>query len=162
MITPQKEDLAELLAQEEELQFESFSNEAAISLGLLMVESAAKLKLPAALDITRSGQQLFFAALPGTSPDNAQWIRRKINLVNRYQHSSFYIGCKYRAKGVSFYDDTGLPQADYAPHGGCFPIIIRNTGMIGSVTVSGLPQAEDHAFAVMCLRAFRAGPARQG
>jgi uncharacterized protein (UPF0303 family) len=156
MIEPQKEDLAELLAQEEELRFDSFSNEAAISLGLLMVETAARMKLPTALDITRSGQQLFFAGLPGTTPDNAHWIARKIRLVNRYQHSSFYVGCQWRAKGKDFYAGTGLSQAEYAPHGGCFPILIRDTGMIGTITVSGLPQAQDHAFAVYCLRQFRA------
>lgn len=157
MITPQKEDLDELLAQEEELQFEAFSNEMAISLGLMMIEAAAKDKLPAAIDITRSGQQLFFAGLSGTSPDNAHWIRRKINLVNRFRHSSFYIGSKYRAKGTTFFAATGLPEADYAPNGGCFPIAIRGTGLIGTLTVSGLPEAEDHAFAVQSLRAFRAG-----
>ena len=135
-MTPQKEDLAELLAQEEELTFESFSNEMAISLGLLMVESAAKQKLPAAVDITRSGQQLFFAAMPGTSPDNAHWIRRKMTLVNRYQHSSFYIGCLHRSRGTDFYTATGLPQAEYAPNGGCFPILIRNTGIIGKIMLS--------------------------
>lgn len=160
MITPQKEDLNELLGQEEELVFDSFSNEMAISLGLMMVELAAKLKLPAAVDITRSGQQLFFAALPGTSPDNAHWIRRKINVVNRYQHSSFYVGSSWRAKGTSFEEGTGLPSAEYAAHGGCFPIRIRDTGVVGTVTVSGLPQAEDHAFAVQSLRAFKASLTR--
>ena len=156
MITPQKEDLQELLAQEEELQFDMFSNEMAISLGLMMVEAAARDKLPAAIDITRSGQQLFFAGLSGTKPDNAFWIRRKMNLVNRYRHSSFYIGCKYRAEGTDFFTATGLPDAEYAAHGGCFPIQIRGTGFVGTLTVSGLPQAEDHAFAVQSLRAFKA------
>ena len=44
-----------------------------------------------------------------------------------------------------------LDPRDYTAHGGCFPIRVRGTGMVGTVTVSGLPQKEDHALVVETL-----------
>jgi uncharacterized protein (UPF0303 family) len=45
----------------------------------------------------------------------------------------------------------GLPNADYAGHGGSFPIRVQNAGLIGAVTVSGLPQRVDHESVVEAL-----------
>ncbi|MNR61218.1 hypothetical protein D3C85_1829040 [compost metagenome] len=45
----------------------------------------------------------------------------------------------------------GLPDAEYAAHGGSFPIVVKGTGCIGAVTVSGLPQREDHNMVVEAL-----------
>jgi len=146
--------LEELLGQEQELQFGRFSNEDALRLGMRLVERAqAQGKLLTA-DICRNGQQLFHAALPGTSADNDAWIRRKNNVVNRYGHSSLFVGTQFRAKGTSFEQSSRLDPDEYAAHGGAFPVIIRDVGVIGTVTVSGLPQAEDHAFVVAVLREF--------
>jgi uncharacterized protein (UPF0303 family) len=45
----------------------------------------------------------------------------------------------------------GLPLRDYATHGGSFPIRVTGVGGVGAVTVSGIPQREDHALVVACL-----------
>ena len=45
----------------------------------------------------------------------------------------------------------------YAAHGGSFPIRVAGVGIVGAVTVSGLPQAQDHALVVEGLRDFLAG-----
>jgi uncharacterized protein (UPF0303 family) len=37
-----------------------------------------------------------------------------------------------------------LNEADYAWHGGCFPIRVEGQGVVATVTVSGLPQRDDH------------------
>ncbi|MFW5807997.1 MAG: heme-binding protein, partial [Spirochaetota bacterium] len=47
-----------------------------------------------------------------------------------------------------------LPESEYAPHGGSFPILLRNTGIIGTVTVSGLAQEEDHDLVVEALSEY--------
>ena len=44
----------------------------------------------------------------------------------------------------------------YAAHGGAFPILLRGTGCIGTVAVSGLPQLEDHRLVVEALEAVLA------
>ena len=108
------------------------------------------------VDIRRNGQQLFHCALAGTSADNDEWILRKSRVVDRYGHSSFYVGTQFRARGTTFEASSRLDPDRYAAHGGAFPIIVRNVGPVGTVTVSGLPQEEDHALVVAVLREFLA------
>jgi uncharacterized protein (UPF0303 family) len=149
--------LAELLAQEEELQFRQFQNDDALLLGMRLVNRAQADGKSVTVDICRNGQQLFHCALPGTSADNDAWIRRKNNVVNRYGHSSFYVGTQFRAKNTTFDQSSRLDIDQYAAHGGAFPVIVRNVGVVGTVTVSGLPQEEDHRLVVEVLREFLAG-----
>lgn len=149
--------LAALAEEESELQFREFSNDDAWRLGRQMVESAQRQSLPVAIDISRNVQQLFHAALPGTSADNDSWIRRKNNVVNRYGHSSYYVGTQFRAKGKDFDTDSRLNNDQYAAHGGAFPILVQNVGVVGTITVSGLPQLEDHRFVVAEIRRYLSG-----
>jgi uncharacterized protein (UPF0303 family) len=149
--------LAELLSQEVEIQFRAFGNDDALSLGMKLVDRAKADGKSVTVDICRNGQQLFHCALPGTSADNDAWIRRKNNVVNRYGHSSFYVGMQFRSKNTTFEQSSRLDIDQYAAHGGAFPIIVRNVGVIGTVTVSGLPQEEDHRLVVKVLREFLAG-----
>ena len=149
-----KELLKELEQQEKELQFDTFSNEDAVAIGMSIYERAKKENLPLTVDITRNGQQLFHLALPGTSADNDQWIIRKCRLANRMQMSSFHIGTMLKDMGSTLEEQFYLSYMDYAAHGGCFPIYIKNTGMIGTITVSGLPQEKDHQVVVDAIRAY--------
>ena len=141
-------DLACIALQEKQLQFDVFTPETAWQLGMLLkkiVESRGK---AVAIDIQLFGQPLFFYAMPGTAPDNADWIRRKRNVVAHYHRSSYAIGLELAKNQTTLLDKAGLPPRDYAPHGGCFPIRLRGTGCIGTITISGLPQREDHAIVV--------------
>jgi uncharacterized protein (UPF0303 family) len=144
--------LEELLRQEEELQFSTFTNDDAWALGRALVEAARG--LPVAIDIRRGEQQLFHAALAGSAADNDAWIERKNRVVRRFGHSSFYMGTTYRLDGTSISERHLLDEADYAAHGGAFPVIVRDVGVVGTITVSGLPQEEDHRLVVETLRAF--------
>ena len=144
--------LIELKQQEDELQFDSFSNDDAISIGLALVEAAKKDALPIVIDITRSGQVLFHAAMPETSPDNDQWILRKNRTVSRFHSSSFLIGRKLEKAGSSMEDKYLISSMEFAAHGGAFPIRIKGTGVVGTITVSGLAQEDDHALVVKVLR----------
>lgn len=147
--------LAERLrAQEERLVFAAFTHDDAWALGSLLVDLARGRDLPVAIDIRRGDQQLFHHARPGTVPDNATWIERKVNVVRRFGHSSLLIGQRHRDRGTTFEDATGLPRDTYAAHGGAFPITIPGAGIIGTVTVSGLPQVDDHNLVVEALERF--------
>jgi uncharacterized protein (UPF0303 family) len=150
-ITP---PLEELEAQERRLVFRRFSYDDAWALGSLLVEMARERQAPVAIDIHRAGQQLFHAALPGSTPDNDAWIARKRRVVERYGASSYVVGARFRAKGTTFEDSSRLDPDTYAAHGGSFPVNVEDVGVIGSVTVSGLPQLEDHRFVVEALEAF--------
>jgi uncharacterized protein (UPF0303 family) len=148
------ERLAQLFEQEERLQFTKFDNETALALGRQMLDAATERGLSVTISIRRNGQRLFHAALPGTSADNDGWIDRKCRVVDRYGHSSFLVGTQFRANGGSFEQHSRLDLGDYAAHGGVFPVLVRGVGPVGTVGVSGLPQAEDHAFVVEQLELF--------
>ncbi|MEP7136771.1 MAG: heme-degrading domain-containing protein [Chloroflexota bacterium] len=146
--------LKELLQEEQELQFTKFNEEVAWKLGSQLVKKAHSRNLPVTVDITRGTHQLFHASLRGTSPDNDEWVKRKIRTVYRFGHSSFYIGQLLKNKGKNIEQAYLVSETEYAPHGGCFPIIVKDTGIVGTITVSGLPQEEDHKLVVETLRSY--------
>jgi uncharacterized protein (UPF0303 family) len=146
--------LKSLLQEEEELQFTSFNEETAWRIGCMLVEHAIREKLPITIDITRGEHQLFHASQPGTSADNDEWVKRKVRLVSRVGHSSFYIGQLLKSKGKTIEQNYLVSESEYAPHGGCFPVIVKNTGMVGTITVSGLPQEEDHRIVAQAIRNY--------
>jgi len=141
----------ELLAQEEELQFTSFTNDDAWALGNLLVAGARERGLAVTVDISRGEQRLFHFALPGTAADNDEWIERKNRVVRRFGHSSYFMGV---SEGEAFASNYLLDEREYAAHGGAFPVRVRDVGVVGTVTVSGLPQEQDHRFVVAVLRDF--------
>ncbi|MER6330691.1 heme-degrading domain-containing protein [Streptomyces sp. NPDC001034] len=146
--------IEELEAQEDRLVLRRFTYDDAWALGSLLVELARERRAPVAIDIHRGGQQLFHAALPGSTPDNDAWISRKRRVVERYGASSYLVGSRFRAKGTTFEDSSRLDPDEYAAHGGSFPIRVADAGVIGAVTVSGLPQVEDHRLVVAALEEF--------
>jgi uncharacterized protein (UPF0303 family) len=146
--------LDELDRQEAELRFDRFDHDTAWALGLALVEKARARGLPVTVDLRRNGHQLFHAALPGTAPDNDAWIMRKTRVVDRFGRSSFNVGERARQGGTTFEDQMRLDPDLYAAHGGAFPVNVRGVGVVGTVTVSGLPQLEDHAFVVEVLAEF--------
>jgi len=145
--------LAQLAAEEEELQFSGFTNDDAWELGSALVTAGREQGLPIAVDISRNRHQLFHASLPGTTPDNDSWIQRKTRVVDRFGHSSLYVRQASIERGTTFEAEFGLDPERYAAHGGAFPIIVRSVGPVGAVVVSGLPQVADHRMVVAALRA---------
>ncbi|MFI7346608.1 heme-degrading domain-containing protein [Streptomyces sp. NPDC049936] len=144
-------DVAELEEQERRLVFRRFTHDDAWTLGSLLVELARERQAPVAIDIHRAGQQLFHAALPGSTPDNDAWIARKRRVVERYGSASYLVGSRFRAKGTTFEESSRLDPDRYAAHGGSFPVTVAGVGVVGSVTVSGLPQVDDHRLVVEAL-----------
>ncbi len=157
-MTPARPTLEALARQEEELVFDRFDEDTAWRLGVQLVEAARAAALPVTIDVRRNGHQLFHAARPGTAPDNDAWVERKVRVVTRFGRSSLRVGEAARQAGTTFEEQMRLDPDAYAAHGGGFPITVRGVGVIGVVTVSGLPQLEDHAFVVEQLRRFLAGP----
>jgi uncharacterized protein (UPF0303 family) len=144
--------LAELAAEEDELQLARFTNDDAWTLGTALVTRARADRLPVAVEISRHSHQLFHAALTGATPDNDSWIQRKARVVHRFGHSSLYVGQRSREAGTTFDEQFGLDPQQYAAHGGGFPLLVRDVGPVGVVVVSGLPQVEDHRMVVAALR----------
>ncbi len=155
---PITDDITAIARQERELLLPSFDNDTAWRIGLTLRELATSLKQNIVADIRRFGQphqQLFYTAFPGTTPDNARWVARKIAVVSRFHRSSYSLGLYLLQNNLTFEARYNLPEADYAAHGGCFPINVAGAGIIGAVTVSGLTQRDDHNLAVeaLCIEA---------
>jgi uncharacterized protein (UPF0303 family) len=120
-------------------------------LGSILRTMAVDRCLAVVIDVRRFGQPLFYTAFEGTTPDNVEWVRRKSNVVARFHRSSYAVGLTEKVKNETIYDAQGLSLADYATHGGSFPLSVLGAGVVGSVTVSGLPQRADHELAVEAL-----------
>ena len=148
--------VAELAAEEQDLQFRSFTNDDAWDLGSALVAAARERGAPVVVDVTRNGHQLFRAALTGSSPDNDSWIARKERVVHRFGHSSLYVRQASIERGTTFEEEFALDPAQYAAHGGAVPVVVRSVGPVGVVAVSGLPQVEDHRLVVAAIRAHLA------
>jgi uncharacterized protein (UPF0303 family) len=144
-------DMEKIAEQERLLQFDRFDLEAAWSLGEHLRALGSARGHVLSIDIEINGMRAFFAALPGARPDFEYWIRRKRNLVLRFLRSSYSIGLDLARQETTLEAKWGLAAADYAAHGGSFPLIVRGVGCIGAVTVSGLPQRQDHNLVVEAL-----------
>ena len=149
-----QEDLQQIARQERALRFARFDEEAAWALGVSLRESGMLHGSPMVVDVRRFGQPLFYAALPGSKPENADWARRKANTVERFLRSSYAIGLELKAGNTGLTERYGLPEADFAAHGGGFPLAVAGGEVVGSVTVSGLPQREDHSLVVRAVCAL--------
>ena len=148
--------LDHLLQQESDLQFANFTFEDGVDIGCRLLQKAREEPLPVVIDVFAYGQQLFHAAMPGTRPDNGEWVARKRRAVLRFAHSSFYLGRLMHANGTTLDAKYFLPPLQYCDHGGSFPILLKQGGVIGAVTVSGLAQQDDHTMVVDMLTDFLA------
>lgn len=145
------DDLRLIARQEQELQFTSFDAETAWQLGTHLRALAVERGYKVVIDVRRFGQPLFYCAMSGTTPDNPEWVRRKSNVVARFHRSSYALGLEMQVKQSNLTEKYALPVADYASHGGAFPLAVTGAGVIGSITVSGLPQRADHELVVEAL-----------
>ena len=151
---PIEDDISAIAVQESTLILPGFTPEIAWQIGTTLRNLAIERQLPIVIDVRRFGsphQQLFYCALAGTTPDNQRWVARKINVVARFHKSSYHVGRLLEQSGLTFSARYDLPVEDYATHGGSFPIKVPEAGIVGAVTVSGLPQREDHNLVVEAL-----------
>ena len=143
--------IADVEDQESELVFSSFDHDDAWDLGSLVVGIARARELPIAVAIDLRGQRAFTAGLPGSTSENDSWIDRKIRTVRDFGESSFLVGRRIESRGEA--PDEALDTRVYAGHGGAFPLRV-NGEIAGILVISGLPQEDDHALAVECIRLY--------
>ena len=147
-------DLQVVAEQERVLQFSEFGADSAWALGCILRDAALARGGAMTIEIEVAGRRLFACATDGAPAGQADWIRRKRNTVMRFGRSSYAMGLMLELEGKTIEARHGLTLADFAMHGGGFPIALKGTGTVGSVVVSGLPQREDHALVVEGLAAM--------
>jgi uncharacterized protein (UPF0303 family) len=144
-----EDDIARVKRQEQELVLPAFDEAVAFDIGSAIRQRALAEGLSLVVDLRTWDRQLFFSATPGTSADNAEWVRRKINSVRRFQRASYRLVLERGEQPFSV--QSGADPADYVIAGGGFPIRVPGAGIIGCLTISGLPGRKDHGVAVDAL-----------
>jgi len=145
------DDIARIIRQESELVFPAFDEATAFAVGSAIRERALANNLPIVIDIRLWDRELFYAALPGSTAANANWARRKINVVKMFLKSTYRLVLEQDRPDRTFKVGEGLDPADYVLAGGGFPIRVANAGVVGVIAVSGLPERQDHEVIVAAL-----------
>jgi len=145
------DDIRLLIEQEKALVFPEFSEAIAFALGAALREVALASGYGIVADVRTWDRPLFYMALPGTTGDNPNWVRRKANTVQRLGKSSYRVVVEKSWDGDTFPPRRGLDNADFVLAGGSFPVRVKGAGLIGAVTVSGLHERDDHRVVVDAL-----------
>jgi len=145
--TPLQADIAKLIEQERRLQLPRLDADIAWTLGSQLRDTALARQAAVTIEIRIGAETVFFHAMRGTAPANADWARRKRNLSELLDQSSYLIGRELALEGNTIENKMGLATRDYAAHGGSVPLRVNGT-RFGTVTVSGLPQREDHLMVI--------------
>jgi hypothetical protein len=144
-----------LLEEEKILKLSSLTNTDAIEIGEIATTLGNQRKVPIAIQVRIGDWIVFHASLEGSKPENDWWINRKVAVVMLKQHSTMYERVSAEERGVDWHKENNVQDKTHAIHGGALPLI-TGEGFKGILIISGLPQVEDHLFAVEVLTEFLA------
>ena len=145
----------QLLEEEQVLKLPSLTNNDALEIGEIATTLGTQRKLPVAIEVRIGEWVVFHASLEGSKPENDWWISKKSRVVIMKQHSTMYERVLAEELGIDWYKENKVEDETHAIHGGALPLITP-TGFAGILIISGLPQVEDHLFAVEVLTEFLA------
>ena len=142
----------QLLEHEATTEFKELNREIAIEIGNRAAALGTSRNYPITISIELDGEEVFCQALPGAGDEHAGWITRKSRVVNLTQHSTMYERVKAEEDGINWHEKHGVVDETHAIHGGGFPLRTSDGQFRGALLISGLPQVEDHLFAVGVLQ----------
>ena len=145
----------QLLEEEEVLKLPSLTNIDALEIGEIAAALGKQRKLPVAIEVRIGEWVVFHASLEGSKPENDWWIGKKVRVVMMKKHSTMYERVLAEELGIDWYKENKVEDDTHAIHGGALPLITPS-GFAGILIISGLPQVEDHLFAVEVLTEFLA------
>ena len=145
----------QLLEEEQILKLSSLTNSDAVEIGEIATTLGNQRGVPVTVQVRIGDWIVFHASLEGSKPENDCWINRKVAVVLLKQHSTMYERVSAEERGVDWYEENNSRDETHAIHGGALPLI-TNEGFKGILIISGLPQVEDHLFAVEVLTEFLA------
>jgi uncharacterized protein (UPF0303 family) len=148
---PTENDIERIADQEGRLIFDRFDEDVALAIGLDIRARVAAMGGAAAIDIRLWDRRLFWSAMPGTSADNEDWVERKSNAVRRFHKSTYRMVLERGGERLLPERYGAEAVASCILAGGSFPVKVRGVGCIGSVTVSGLREREDHEVVVAAI-----------
>ena len=145
----------QLLEEEAVLKLASLANTDALKIGEIATTLGRQRKLPIAIEVRIGEWIVFHASLEGSKPENDWWISRKVPVVMLKHHSTMFERVSAEERGIDWHKENNVEDVTHAIHGGAVPLITP-TGFAGILIISGLPQVDDHLFAVEVLTEFLA------
>jgi uncharacterized protein (UPF0303 family) len=127
----------------------------AITIGEIGIFLGRQRKLPIAIEVRIGNWIVFRICLPGSKPDNIEWINRKAEVVKSTQNSSMFERISALERGVDWFKEHNVTDETHAIHGGAVPLF-TDEGFKGILIISGLSQEEDHLLAVEVITEFLA------
>src|SRR5271156_2283653 len=106
MPTPE-DDLRVIAEQERLLAFASFSATTAWEVGNALRNEALARKAGMTFEIQLAGRTLFACSTDCAAPGQADWIRRKRNVVMRFGRSSYAVGLMLQQEGKTIEERHG-------------------------------------------------------
>ncbi len=134
------------------IELEQFSNQIALDIGLKIIELAKSLNQHIAVEVSRLNHTIFLFVDDNLPADKHNWLRRKANVAKLFEESSLSVKNDLKDGQMSLEKTFGLDEKDFIAKGGSIPVFIKNAGMIGTITVSGLRDEEDHNIIVESLK----------
>ena len=144
-----------LLEEEAVLKLTSLTNTDALEIGEIAATLGRQRKLPIAIEVRIGEWVVFHASLEGSKPENDWWINRKVSVVMLKHHSTMFERVSAEERGIDWHKENNVVNETHAIHGGAVPLITP-AGFAGILIISGLPQVDDHLFAVEVLTEFLA------
>ncbi len=151
-----RELLARCAAEEETYQFDRFSHEDAKRLGDLLYENSRSCARTVGVEIRVNGETVYRYLPDSCNRENGKWLRAKGNTVEMMKMSSLRTAVQLFLDQETL-EDKKMNNADYGLLGGGFPVLLRGTGMIGTIAVSGLWHVEDHELIIRTLKEYLGG-----
>ena len=145
----------QLLEEDLILNLNSLTNSDAVEIGAIATTLGNQKRVPITVQVRIGDWIVYHASLEGSKPENDWWINRKAAVVMLKQHSTMHERVFADERGVDWHKENNLRDETHAIHGGALPLV-TNEGFRGILIISGLPQAEDHLFAVEVLTEFLA------
>jgi uncharacterized protein (UPF0303 family) len=142
----------QLLEHEASSALEKIDIEIAREIGKKAFKLATERNLPITISVELDSEEVFRKNVSGDGEEHSGWIARKSNVVNLTHHSTMYERVKSEEDETDWHAEHGVVDETHAIHGGGFPLITTDGSFRGVLLISGLPQVDDHLFAVEVLQ----------
>jgi uncharacterized protein (UPF0303 family) len=134
------------------IELDSFSNRLALDMGMTILDLAKSRNQHIAIEICRLNHTIFLYVDDSLPVDKHNWLRRKANVAKQFEESSLSVKNDLKKGDMTLEKTFGLDEKDFLAKGGAIPIVVKNTGMIATITVSGLHDEEDHNIIMEALK----------
>lgn len=148
-----QELLEQCIAEEQKYQFEHFSHADAKVLGDMLFENSKACERTVGVEIRINGDVIYRYLPDSCNHENGKWLQAKGNTVKMMNMSSLCVAAQLSLDGETL-ENKKMNQVEYGTLGGGFPLILKGTGMIGTICVSGLWHFDDHKLLIRTLEEY--------